>query len=51
MGRDCGRLAYLWNCGEVNIFIAEDQGEKDGSDFRDYYDESILSQGQSSKEK
>ena len=37
--------------GKVNIFRAEDQGEKDASDFRDEYDERIFSPGQSCKEK
>ena len=37
--------------GKVNIFRAEDQGEKDASDFRDQYDERILNPGQSGKEK
>ena len=37
--------------GKVNIFRAEDQGGKDASDFRDEYDEIILSPGQSRKEK
>ena len=37
--------------GKVKSFRAEDQGEKDTSDFRDSYDERILSPGQSSKEK
>jgi hypothetical protein len=37
--------------GKVNIFGAEDLGEKDASDFRDQYDERILSPGQSDKEK
>ena len=36
---------------KVNIFRAEDRGEKDASDFRDEYDERILSPGQSSKKK
>ena len=33
--------------GKVNIFRAEDQGEKDTSAFRDEYEERILSPGQS----
>ena len=37
--------------GKVNTFKAKEQGEKDASDFRDQYDERILSPGQSSKEK
>ena len=37
--------------GKVNIFRAEDQGEKDAFDFRDQYDEIILSPGQYGKEK
>ena len=37
--------------GKVNIFRAEVQCEKDASDFRDEYDERILSPGQSGKEK
>ena len=37
--------------GKVNIFRAEEQGEKDASDFRDEYDERILIPGQSRKEK
>ena len=37
--------------GKVNIFRAEDQGEKGASNFRDKYDERILSPGQSGKEK
>ena len=37
--------------GKVNIFRAEEQGEKDASDFRDEYDERILSPGKSRKEK
>ena len=36
--------------GKVNILRAENQGEKDASDFRDEYDERILSPGQSGKE-
>ena len=51
MGWDCGRLAFLWNLGIVHVFIAVEHGEKDASDFRDSYDERILSPGQSSKEK
>ena len=43
---------WLFNeiVGKVNIFRAEVQCEKDASDFRDEYDERILSPGQSSKE-
>ena len=37
--------------GKVKKFRAEDQGEKDASDFRDLYDERILSRGQSRKDK
>ena len=48
MGGDCGRLAFLWNVWKVKIFRAE---EKDASDFRDQYDERMLSPGQSGKEK
>ena len=35
--------------GKVNIFRAEEQGEKDTSNFRNEYDERLLSPRQSNK--
>ena len=46
MGWGCGRLAFLWNCGKVKNYRAEDHGDKDASDFRDSFYERILSPGQ-----